>query len=283
MDNSLIPSVFWWKLTIGNLTPTDQELLVEFLVTRDCLGLEEISDTSLIAYFPHNPSEEQITVNLIQPIQSRYPKLNLTLNRLYKENWLENWKENFHPIPFPDKYIIRAPWHPNHYPEPSIVIEPNFAFGTGHHESTRIILHLLDQSWVQNRRVLDIGCGSGILCFASALLNAHDVTGIDNDPEAIIYAEKNLQEYNPGLPIRFLTTEPDQLDWNFDCVLMNIITSGQYPILKKISNLPWDYLMTSGILIHEKKDYLDYMKEIHLNVLQEWTENEWIGFILTRN
>ena len=173
--------------------------------------------------------------------------------------------------------------HPLDETEPSIVIEPNFAFGTGHHESTRIILHLLERSWVEHLRILDIGCGSGILSFASALLGAESVVGIDNDCEAILYADKNRVEYNPGLPIRFETAEPDRIDWNFEGILMNIITSGQYPILEKIAQRRWQWLMVSGILIDEKKEYLEWVAKIGLKPVQEWMENEWIGFILIRN
>ncbi len=283
MDHNSSTPLFWWKIEIERIPAADRELLIGQLYADECLGLEETSESSLTAYFGHHRSEEEAKQDLIDPLKFQFPAIQATLSRQDKENWLDNWKANFHPIRFPGKYGIRAPWHPLDETEPSIVIEPNFAFGTGHHESTRIILHLLERSWVEHLRILDIGCGSGILSFASALLGAESVVGIDNDCEAILYADKNRVEYNPGLPIRFETAEPDRIDWNFEGILMNIITSGQYPILEKIAQRRWQWLMVSGILIDEKKEYLEWVAKIGLKPVQEWMENEWIGFILIRN
>ena len=99
------------------------------------------------------------------------------------QNWNEEWEKNyFQPIIIDEVCVVRGPFHPQfpHIPH-QIVIEPKMAFGTGHHETTGMMLkHIIDTN-VTNLRVLDMGCGTGILGILASMRGASDIVGIDID------------------------------------------------------------------------------------------------------
>lgn len=115
--------------------------------------------------------------------------------------WADRWKENFKPLRVGRHLIVSPTWEDVDAGEDDLVlrIDPGRAFGTGHHETTRLCLEWLEE-WagggqveVERRSLLDVGTGSGILAIAAVLLGYGEVRGIDNDPEAIEVAQENLQ------------------------------------------------------------------------------------------
>ncbi len=99
------------------------------------------------------------------------------------KNWNELWEGNFEPIAVKDQLFVRATFH---RPQPDfpyeIVIDPKMAFGTGHHQTTSMMLELLLENDVAGKKVLDMGCGTGILAIMASKLGAESVTAIDYDP-----------------------------------------------------------------------------------------------------
>ena len=98
-------------------------------------------------------------------------------------NWNEEWEKNyFEPLLIADKCVIRAPFH-KVYPKAQyeIVIEPNMAFGTGNHETTAMMVETILENNFENKTVLDMGCGTGILGIMASMKGAHKVTAIDID------------------------------------------------------------------------------------------------------
>ncbi len=100
-----------------------------------------------------------------------------------QKNWNEVWESNFEPIQISDQIFVRATFHE---PRPEfkyeIVIDPKMAFGTGHHQTTAMMLQLMLENDFQNKNVLDMGCGTGILAIMAAQLGAAEITAIDYDP-----------------------------------------------------------------------------------------------------
>ena len=99
------------------------------------------------------------------------------------KNWNELWEGNFEPITIKDQLFVRATFHQPRTDFPhEIVIDPKMAFGTGHHQTTSMMLELLLENNVAGRKVLDMGCGTGILAIMASKLGAMSVTAIDYDP-----------------------------------------------------------------------------------------------------
>ncbi|HAK53640.1 MAG TPA: 50S ribosomal protein L11 methyltransferase [Gammaproteobacteria bacterium] len=112
--------------------------------------------------------------------------------QLADRQWEREWLKYFEPMQFGERLWV-CPTGMQVTAEPSVVVnlDPGLAFGTGTHSTTRLCLEWLDSADVVNRRVLDFGCGSGILGVAASLLGAAGVVGIDNDPQALVSTREN--------------------------------------------------------------------------------------------
>ena len=137
-------------------------------------GLEE-KDGEVWAYFPDR-------VELALPG---------SWQELPDEDWLEAWKRDLEPV-VAGPFVVLAPWHEWHGDGLALVIEPGMAFGTGHHETTRMALEALAAREPAGKRVLDVGTGSGILAIAAARLGA-EALGVDTDASVIPVALENAR------------------------------------------------------------------------------------------
>ena len=110
------------------------------------------------------------------------PGVEVEVHHLEDKNWNKEWESNYQPVTIAGKCHVRAPFHPARAEmKYEIVIEPKMAFGTAHHETTRLVAEWLMDLEVKNKKVLDMGCGTGILAILANKMGAENVTGIDND------------------------------------------------------------------------------------------------------
>ena len=108
---------------------------------------------------------------------------NYEINLIHQKNWNEEWESNFEPIQIGDNIYVRATFHVDRPEVPyQIVIDPKMAFGTGHHQTTAMMLQLMLENDFSSKKVLDMGCGTGILAIMASKLNATVITAIDYDP-----------------------------------------------------------------------------------------------------
>ena len=169
----------------------------------------------------HNPDEgeeapipERVTVTTYIPhdsrLEGRYARIDtavrlvayvgdvseLRVRVVEEEEWQDAWKEHFHALRIGTRTVIVPTWRTYEPREDDVVItiDPGMAFGTGHHPTTRMCLELLEMHVEPGDRVLDLGCGSGVLSIAAAKLGASDVLGLEIDPTAASVAERNVRE-----------------------------------------------------------------------------------------
>ncbi len=111
---------------------------------------------------------------------------------IQQENWNATWEQNFHPIVVDDICMVRAPFHEKKDVKYDIVIEPKMSFGTGHHETTYMMLqHILELDF-ENKSVLDMGSGTGVLAILAAMRGAKPVDAIDIDNWCYLNAKENI-------------------------------------------------------------------------------------------
>jgi ribosomal protein L11 methyltransferase len=121
-----------------------------------------------------------------------HPLPSLEFRYIKDENWMAAWKEHYKPIPIGKKLLVLPAWLPNSYPERIAVrIDPSMAFGTGTHPTTRLCMQAIETHLVPGKPVIDVGCGSGILSIAAALLGSGDVLAVDIDNAAVISTKEN--------------------------------------------------------------------------------------------
>jgi ribosomal protein L11 methyltransferase len=123
------------------------------------------------------------------------PDFSITMDvvTIEQQNWNAEWEKNFEPIEVDGKCVVRASFHDKKEVEFDIVIEPKMSFGTGHHETTHQMIAQLMNMDVSGKRVLDMGCGTGILAILACMKGANSITGIDIDEWAFENALENVR------------------------------------------------------------------------------------------
>ncbi|MEI8132061.1 MAG: 50S ribosomal protein L11 methyltransferase [Leptolinea sp.] len=120
------------------------------------------------------------------------PLPDLQFRFIKDENWMAAWKEHYKPIPIGKKLLVLPAWLNNTFPDRVAVrIDPSMAFGTGTHPTTRLCLEAIETYIEPGKSVIDLGCGSGILSIAAALLGASAILAVDIDNAAIISTKEN--------------------------------------------------------------------------------------------
>ena len=198
-----------------------QDLLINALGDIGFETFEEV-DFGFKAYIPSvNFNKEQLE-NCLNSYHSVFA-FNYQINLIPGKNWNEVWESNFEPIIISNKIFVRATFH---QPQPEyryeIVIDPKMAFGTGHHQTTAMMLaYMLEENFI-GKQVLDMGCGTGILAIMAAKSGASEITAIDNDQVCYESTIENSR-LNEVTNINTLCGSTEVVpDIKFDIVLANI-------------------------------------------------------------
>jgi len=183
----------------------------------------EDNDEGFCAY----TTEDAFNPDAVAEIMARYEgmgELNHSHRVITRQNWNAEWEKNFQPLVIADKVSVRAPFHPK--PEGvayDIVIMPRMSFGTGHHETTALMLENQLSVDHQGKRVLDMGCGTGILAIMAEMLGAREVLAVDVEPWTVENARDNAAENSCRvIECRLGGVETLANEAPFDLILANI-------------------------------------------------------------
>lgn len=138
------------------------------------------NEHGVTAYIQENDWFENILDN-IQILNSKEFEISYVKETIEQTNWNSEWEKNFNPIQVDNLVSIRAPFHENPNLDYDIIIEPKMSFGTGHHETTHMMIQQLLAMDLNNKKVLDMGCGTGILAIFSEMKGASQIDAIDID------------------------------------------------------------------------------------------------------
>ena len=207
------PEIFPWK-----------DIFISFLAD---LGCESFADGEtediLLAYIPEDNYNEEDIQALFEQYRSQ-TNIQYKIQEIEQQNWNAVWESNYEPVMIADRCFIRAPFHESNLDaEYEIVIEPKMSFGTAHHETTSLMIEFLLEEDLQNKSVLDMGAGTGILAILSHLKGAAPVTAIDNDEWAYLNniennARNNAEAIQVKLGDAALLTENEK----YDVIIANI-------------------------------------------------------------
>lgn len=213
-------------------------------------------------------------------------KYSFTTEEIQQINWNEEWEKNFEPVRIGDLLCIRASFHP----EPKgvkydIVILPKMSFGTGHHQTTRMICASMCEHDFKNKRVLDMGCGTGVLAILAHQLGARDITGIDVDEWSVENSRENCIN-NKCPEIKIVNGDAALLkeEAPFDRIMANINKN----ILKR--DLPFylnrmnegALLWLSGFFITDVEELLELSAQLGLKHLQTMQEDNWASLLFQK-
>lgn len=255
----------------------DHEILLAMLADIPCLGIEE-QEKAVVAYF--DAVETDNIEQQIQEILRFFPDSDITYSRtsVPNQNWHLNWQDYFKPIRISPGIAVYPHWEKYHGAEPvQIAITPGMAFGTGTHATTQMALKLLEKAIKPGMRVLDAGCGGGILTIVALKLGAAFVEAWDIDPNV----EDNFREQMElnGISDRFKLTIGDVTrhdDYNFNLILSNIERKPNLALLEnmhKLGKVP--PCIFTGILKDEYAMFKAKVLNYGLVFKEEMFQDEW--------
>jgi ribosomal protein L11 methyltransferase len=232
-------------------------------------------DGEIILYLPHGDEKSLESLRRMAP--------GLMVRERREEEWADNWKRYYKPTPIGDRLLIQPAWAEPVNPQDRAVYlnDPGMSFGTGLHASTRLCLEMLESVGLTGKRVLDIGCGSGILGLCALLLGAERAFGTDIDRYAVRTAIANA--VLNGVEDRYEAEAGDFLDGGsaegFDLVFSNIIADVIIPLVPIISKSKalW---VASGIIEHRLDEILDAAEGHMMDVRAVRVEDGWAAVML---
>jgi ribosomal protein L11 methyltransferase len=171
---------------------------VEILIAElGYAGFESFVETEegVTAYIQKNEWNAAI-LDDIQILNSDEFEISYTFEDIEQTNWNEEWEKNFNPIIVDDKCSVRAPFHEKPNTEFDIIIEPKMSFGTGHHETTHMMIQHILKNDFENKSVLDMGCGTGVLAILAEMKGAKPIDAIDYDNWCYLNSLENVERNN---------------------------------------------------------------------------------------
>lgn len=258
------------------LNPDYNDILIAELAE---IGYESFveSNDGISAYIP----ETLFDIVLLQQVIDRYQSLtaiSFVHEQLETKNWNEEWERNYQPIEVAGKIRVRASYHtPNPTFEYDIVIDPKMSFGTGHHETTTLVMEQQLSLDHEGKSVLDVGSGTGILAILAEKLGAIRLTAFDIEEWAYLNAVENAAMNGCSHIHVFQGTIADCPPATYDIVLANI---NRNILLQEIPTYvtflaDGGTLMVSGFYEFDIADIVQKAEEVNLRLLTQKTLNQW--------
>ncbi len=203
-----------------------------------------------------------------------------------EQDWANNWKAYFKPLPVGDRLLIRPTWETVEQPGDRAVlsIDPGMAFGTGGHDTTRLVLETLERYITPGCRMLDVGCGSGILSIAALLLGAGQAVGVDIDALAVKTARENGQLNGFEEP-RLIVRQGDLVDkveGQYEVVAANIVADAIIALSPAIPRFlkPGGVYIVSGIIDTREADVMAAVTACGFAVEARHEHGGWLCLVL---
>ena len=219
-----------------------------------------------------------------------FGRLEFETDGLNEEDWANNWKKYYHPIEIGEKILIKPVWEDIDENTDRVIfnIEPGLSFGTGSHETTQLCLETLEKYIKPGMKVLDLGCGSGILSVIALLLGAESAVAVDIDPNAVDIAYENAERNGIGRDRytvyagNILTDEKIQTaisECEYDIVLANIVADviiALAPAAKKYMK-DGGVFITSGIISERAEEVKQAICDTGFEIMSERSKKDWVS------
>lgn len=259
------------------------DLIDESLLEKDrSIGLIHV-------YISPDESPEEALAFLKERYESENIPFEVNTAGIKTEEWANNWKKYFKPLKTGKKLVVCPTWEA--FDEDTqrriLRIDPGMAFGTGGHNTTRLCLETLESYITPETKLLDLGCGSGILSIASLLLGAQSATGVDIDALAVKTAVEN-GELNGFKPPEYNIMQGDlaeKVSGSFNVIVANIVADIIIKFCKEVGNyLTADgVFITSGVIDTRENDVLKAFNDYGFEIIERREDGGWLCFVCKVN
>lgn len=199
-----------------------------------------------------------------------------------EEDWATAWQKYYHPIRVGNHLVVCPEWEhcDLQQGDVKVTLNPGMAFGTGTHETTRLCMELLEQCITPDSKMLDIGCGSGILAITAMLLGAKSAIGVDIDELAVKVAYENADLNGIKDQVTFICGDlTDKISGTYDVICANIVADVIIKLCDTVTNFMHQdtVLLCSGIIDQREDDVVMALQQANLQILEIKRENGWVA------
>ena len=300
----------WTKLSVRGRTEELEAIAAVMSMLDNGLMIEDYSDVSLDGVYGDlidesilNADRDHGAVSIFVPaekslseyvafLRERFSDLEMDVKieteGLREEDWAEAWKQYYKPIPLGRVTVVPA-WQ-EYTPaegEKIIRMDPGMAFGTGTHETTRLVMRFLQDVIMGGERVLDLGCGSGILSLCASKLGASFCAAYDIDPVAVRVAKENVRADgadNIECGVSDLLRSVDLSGGKYDFVVANIVADVIIRLLPDVGAYMTDAgrMIVSGIISPRAEEVREAIAANGFSVVEERQENDWLAILIEK-
>jgi ribosomal protein L11 methyltransferase len=227
---------------------------------------------------------------LLDQVKEKYKQVNplqFSLSQIPKQNWNEEWEKNVEPIIVDDRCLVRAAFHTieKKYPY-EIIITPKMSFGTGHHQTTHVMISRQMKMDHQNKRVMDAGCGTAILSIMASKLGAKEVEAFDIDEWSVTNGVENAENNSvSNIHIQQGKIEEVQLNGKFDIILANINKNILLAEMHHYASYleKGGLLLLSGFYVHDIDDLNKEAAKYNLTEVAQDERESWACLLLEKH
>ena len=230
----------------------------------------------------------------VAELRARFAELqievSIEINGVNEEDWANSWKEYYKPLKIGNKIVIVPAWEKYSAAEGELVVkmDPGMAFGTGNHETTRLVIELLEKYVKGGERVLDVGTGSGILAICAARLGAGLCRAYDIDPVAVKVARENIKDsglQNITCDVSDLLRGVDKKDGGYDIVCANIVADIIIRMMPDIAAYMNEgaVILASGIIVERAEDVISAFEAHGFYIAEKSIDNGWCALAVKKN
>ncbi|MCL5030965.1 MAG: 50S ribosomal protein L11 methyltransferase [Bacteroidetes bacterium] len=270
--------------------PFNPEIISGLMWELEITGVnEEVNCLKIFAAEESNVNIEQISGQLKKLVDEKMIfNFNVEENLVEDKNWNEEWEKSVNVIEVSDKLVIKPSFR-EYQSEPGqivITIDPKMSFGTGEHQTTKLVLQLLEKYISKNINVLDVGSGTGVLAIASIKLGASSAVAVDNDEWCSLNGKENCQLNEVADKVDIVLGEiKDIEEKNFNLIIANIQKNILLGIAEEIKNHLKDRgtVILSGLLFSDEEDITIKYSSIGFELVEKKSLDEWIALVFRKN
>ena len=285
-DTTAVMSMVSNYLQIEDYSDIDLKTCYGDLIDESILNADK-TIASVSVYLP----VESGTADTVMFLKERFSALGIdakiTLSGVCEEDWANSWKAYYKPIEIGEKIVIVPAWEKYDAPEGKLVVrmDPGMAFGTGSHETTRLVIGLLEKYVRNGQRVLDVGCGSGILAICAAKLGAGECRAYDIDPVAVKVARENVKDSgldNVTCDVSDLLRGVDKTGGTYDVICANIVADIIIRMTPDIGEHMSEssVILASGIISERADDVIGCFEQHGFRIVEKAEENGWCALVV---